>query len=185
MPYIALKPFMEGQEAFLEYVTFEDNESLVYNRFLMYREKLDQVVARIFLLEVLLEEKRSEEQILRYRREYRLPVSLSGKSVDSQLEEALSEGKKITTLPLEEQAEECLRRDYLLYNTVHDLIYSDLGEYMKNTIIMFRPNYNEGDRVLATAFEQPTFRGKVDVVVFCYHKMVQRIKEVKGWQDQK
>ena len=58
MPYISLQPFMNDRKEFERYTTFEDRGPLVYNIYLTYDEKMNQVVARMFRLEVLKEEEK-------------------------------------------------------------------------------------------------------------------------------
>lgn len=173
---------MNDRKEFERYTTFEDRGLLVYNRYLTYDEKMNQVVARMFRVEVLKEEEKTQEQILRYRMDYSCPLSpLSEESRSSVLERALSE-EKLRILPPEERGEERLRLDYILFHSQHEL-RDDLKEYTMNTMMMFRPNWSAGNSQLAQAFEQVPFRDKVETVVMCYTKMVQRIKEVKGWQE--
>ena len=66
------------------------------------------------------------------------------------------------------------------FHSQHEL-RDDLKEYTMNTMMMFRPNGDAGVSFLTQAFEQTSFRDKVEAVVSCYTRMVQRIKEVKGW----
>ncbi len=171
---------MNNRKEFERYTTFEDKEASVYSRYLTYDETINQVVARMFRLEVLKEEEKTQEQILRYRRDYSCPLSpLREESIVSVLERALSE-EKLRTLPLEEREEERLRLDYILFHSQHEL-WDDLKEYTTNTMMMFRPNWDAGNSQLAHVFEQAPLRDKVEAIVMCYARMVQRIKQVKGW----
>ena len=180
MPYISLQPFMDDQNEFERYTLFEDGESLVYDRYLTYDERMNQVVVRMFRLEVLKEEEKTSEQILKYRQDYPAPFNpLSKEPQVSVLERALSE-EKLKTLLVEQCEEERLRLDYILFHSQHEL-RDDLKEYTLNTMMMFRPNGDAGVSFLTQAFEQTPFKDKVEAVVACYTRMVQRIKEVKGW----
>lgn len=181
MPYISLRPFMDSQEEFGRYTAINNGETSVYNKYLVYDEKMNQVVARMFRLYVLKEEKKTQEQILRYRPNYRTPLNpLSTESKFLVLERALSE-EKLKTLSVEQREEERLRLDYICFHSQHEL-RDDLKEYTLNTMIMFRPNSDTGISFLTQAFEQTSFRDKVEAVVTCYTRMVQRIKEVKQWE---
>lgn len=181
MSYLSLQPFMNDPQEFERYTTFEDRRTSIYYRYLAYDDKMNQVVARMFRLAVLREEGKSDEQILKYRRNYAAPFNpLSEESRSSVLERALSE-EQLKTLPSEQYEEERLRLDYVLFHAQHEL-RDKLNEYTINTMMICRPNATAGISLLVQGFEQDSVRDQVEAVIACYQRMLERIKEVKGWK---
>ena len=177
MPYIDMRPFMADEEKFRQYVEFPDQELLTFNRYNIYDEKINQVVERFFRIEVLKEDDIPKER----KDEYRGCTVLNPLSKDSkisQLEKVL--GVELPALHSDQQTLAREKHDYLLFTAQREL-RDGLNEYMANTIAAFRPNYEEGRKLLAVLMEQPSFQEKVNAVIWCYRQMVQRINDVKKW----